>query len=170
VLAGDSGSYSSSYRAGEDVGTVVVVVAAGWLFLWGLRRVRSSGQEQALANVTPKQRRARLAVITVLVLFVGGGLLSAVLGSGSQASTTSWSSQQGAQTRAGFVAGCKGSGGTTTDCTCLFSRLISYQRYSTPAGFATLNAAAELYKQTGNRADIPAVYVQSAQSCLASTS
>jgi hypothetical protein len=42
VLAANSASYSSSYRAGEVVGTICVVIAAGCLFLWGVRRMRPS--------------------------------------------------------------------------------------------------------------------------------
>lgn len=167
AFGSNSANYSSSYRIGALAGTALVVVAAGWLFVWGIRRVRTSEHEPRAFGVSPPRRRSHIAMITVLVLFVGGGLVSAVWGSGSQASASSWNSQQGTDEHAGFINGCQGSGASTAHCECLFSR--TYPQYNTPVGFLTLNVAAQRYRQAGNRADIPAAYVQSVDSCLAST-
>jgi len=168
MLGSNLSADSSSYRIGAWVGTIAVVVAAGALVAWGFRRIRSGEHNQTVANIGAP-RWARIAIITILVLFVGGVFLSVVVGPGSQASA-SWSSPQGVNDQAGFMSGCQQSGGTTADCQCLFNRLAADPQYNTPAKFETLDAAAEQYKQTGNRAYIPAVYVESAQVCLASTS
>jgi hypothetical protein len=120
--------------------------------------------------VSSRRRGSDVAIVTVIVLFVGGALVAAMLGPGSQASASSWNSQQGTSDHAGFISGCHGSGVSTPDCECVFSRLISYPQYSTPAGFETLNAAAEQYAQTRNTADLPAAYLQAAEGCVGSTS
>ena len=168
LLGANSAGYSSSYRAGEVAGTVAAVVAGGCLFLWGVRRIRSS--EHAPYSVSPQRRRATVAIVTVVVLAVSGALVAAAWGPGSQASASSWNSQQGTSDHAGFISGCQGSGVSTPRCECVFSRLIADPQYSTPAGFETLNAAAEQYVQTGNAANLPVAYVQAAQGCVGSTS
>jgi hypothetical protein len=168
LLGANSAGYSSSYRAGEVAGTLAAVVAGGCLFLWGVRRTRSS--EHAPAGVSPQGRRVRVAIVTVIVLAVGGVLFAAVSGPGSQTAAGSWNGQQGTSDHAGFISGCQGSGVSTARCECVFSRLIADPQYSTPASFETLNAVAAQYVRTGDASSLPVAYVQAAQGCLGSPS
>jgi hypothetical protein len=108
-------------------------------------------------------------LIAALVILGGAVVLGAVVGPRS-ADASSWSSQQGIETRIGYLSGCEQSGGTDVDCKCIFSHLTALPQYNTPAGFNTLNVAAAQYKATGDRAYIPAAYVAATQACLVSTS
>ena len=158
-----SHSGSASYQAGYDVGTVVVAVLGGWLFIWGLRRMQQRG-----AQPTPVGWGSKLALIVVLVILGGGVVIGAIVGPGS-ADASSWSSQQGIDARAGFVDSCSQSAGARLDCQCVFDHLIAVPAYNTPAGFETLAGPVQQFEQTGDRSYIPAAYVQAVAACVTPT-
>jgi len=82
-----SDGHPSSYQLGEVAGALAVILAAAFVLVWGLRRVRSSEPKPFFVNLSPRRRRLNLGVIAViLVLVIGGGLGGVVSGS----SDTSW--------------------------------------------------------------------------------
>ncbi|HEY1774715.1 MAG TPA: hypothetical protein VGG41_01020 [Solirubrobacteraceae bacterium] len=159
-----SGGHTASYQIGEVVGALLVVCVGAALVRWGFEAVRSREPVVLFASLSPGRRSASIVVVTVvLALVVVGAIVGLATGSGASAS--SWSSQQGVETHDGFIAGCENAGGTETKCQCVFSHLSASAQYDTPALFNTLGPAVEQYKQTGDQADIPAAYVLAIENC-----
>jgi hypothetical protein len=77
-----------------------------------------------------------------------------------------WSTGEGANLRAGFIAGCsKGVSSRARTCQCVFARLSSAPPYDTPKGFALLNADLRSFEQTRDTSTLPAVLFSSVRSC-----
>jgi hypothetical protein len=98
-----------------------------------------------------------LAAAVVAVLLAG-----AVLRAGGD---DAWASGEGAQLRAGFIAGCENSAASIVDCGCVFAELTSAAPYDTPAGFATLVGPVRQAQQTGDPSVIPQPYIAAANAC-----
>jgi hypothetical protein len=114
--------------------------------------------------MSSRSRRAGIiAIVAVLAIVVIGAIASLAGRGDSQAGLASWQSPGGAQTQAGFIAGCENSGQTASNCTCVFSHLRA--DYPTPAAFNSLDAGVSEFEQTHDPSDLPATYVQAIETC-----
>ena len=159
--------YSTSYGVGQIVGSVVVMIAAGWLFVWGLHNVRSP-RASSQSNRRPHRRAASVAMVTILVLFVGGGTVTVFVATGSSQSQSAWNTQKGVDAHAGFIDSCTASARGRVNCDCVFAHLTSVPPYDTPAGFLSLASVVDRFRQTGNRADFPVAVSQALAACTIS--
>jgi hypothetical protein len=132
----------SAYGAGNIIAFTVLAVLLVALVRRGLRKGAVSDW---------------IAAAVVAALLVGG-----VLRAGGD---DAWASGEGAQLRAGFIAGCENSAGSLVDCGCVFTELSSAPPYDTPAGFATLADPVRQAAQTGDLSLIPQPYIAAATAC-----
>ena len=85
---------------------------------------------------------------------------------GTNGATGSWSSQQGAEIRAGFIAGCgHGLASKQRICECLFDRVAASPPYNTPAGFEGLAPAMRRFEETRDVSLIPQPLLSAARTC-----
>ena len=132
----------SAYDAGRMIGVAVLAVLLVALVRRGLRK----------GAVTDWIAAAVVAVLLAGALLRAGG-------------DDAWASGEGAQLRAGFIAGCEHSAASIVDCGCVFTELTSAPPYDTPAGFATLEDPIRQAQQTGDLSLIPQPYIAAANTC-----
>jgi hypothetical protein len=132
----------SAYGAGRMTAVAVLAVLLFALVRRGLRRGAFTDW---------------IAAAVVAVLLAG-----AVLRAGGD---DAWASGEGAQLRAGFIAGCESSAASIMDCGCVFTELTSAPPYDTPAGFATLQGPVRQAQQTGDLSVIPERYIAAMNAC-----
>lgn len=174
---------SGAYRIGELSGLALLAV----LFLALVARAldvrlhrspapvlapglsQSSSAPVATVRMAPRRRRTdALAAVVVGALLIGGILQ---VGDGSahsasaQATSAVWSTPQGRELRAGFMAGCERSAAGAVDCRCVFARLTRHSPYDTLGGFMTLVAPVHQFEQTRNAGLIPSALIDSVRSC-----
>jgi len=154
-------SSSTSYQVGQFVGLAFVLVLA----LAVLRKARTTGFGGRVGGPLN-------AVVAVAAVVAAAGYLAYAAGAGmfsSSGSASPWSSQEGINMKAGFLAGCGQSiRGRTQICECVFARLTSAPPYNTPIGFETeLLPAVRRFAQTRQVSSLPPAYVSAAYSCTA---
>jgi hypothetical protein len=124
----------------------------------------AGGAILAILLVALVRRAARKRAVTdwIAAAAVAVLLAGALLRAGGD---DAWASGEGAQLRAGFIAGCESSAGSIVDCGCVFTELTSAAPYDTPAGFATLHGPVSQAQQTGDLSLIPQPYIAAANAC-----
>lgn len=155
----DSELDSPVYQAGGVIGMVLALVLALLLIVRGVRNVRSHG------DVAVDRGHRMLAGLLGVIVVAGAGLgIADAIGSDNGP----WSTQEGRDMRAGYLAGCVASGDSQAGCECFFEELKSIPRYDTPTKFATLIGELQTAERTGSLAGLsPAVFV-AAERCATS--
>ncbi len=192
-------THSTAYHAGEVTGLVIVIVLAGYVIhralTRGFGRQRASvaapahsessfsGLVVGSAGVSPPPRvqvahtatregpeAKDLAIAAVAVVLAGAYIVSGIshglLDSGKP---SPWSTSEGANVRAGFIAGCgKGDPSRERTCECVFAKLSSTPPYDTPAGFEQLGATLAAVERTRDVSALPPALLSGIRSCSTS--
>jgi hypothetical protein len=138
----------SAYDAGRYAAYAVLAL----LLVALVRRIRSGRR-------SPRSRLTDSIAACVVALLLGTGVVRAATDGDP------WSSEEGVEMRAGFLAGCESSAGTAVDCGCTFDALVSAPAYDTPKEFAALGAVVERAIRENDVSVIPAEYLNAARSC-----
>ncbi len=194
LLAVDT--HSTAYHVGEVTGLVVVIGLAAIVIRRALTRgfggpaaAATPSPESSFSGLlvgsasTPPTSREPLAarstsgpgtrnllIVAVAVIlataYVASSISRGLLDSGS---TGPWSTGEGANLKAGFIAGCgKGVVSRTQTCECVFARLSSMPPYNTLSGFEQLGAALRAFEQTRDRSTLPVALLSSVRGCSSS--
>src|SRR5207302_2146616 len=135
---------STAYHVGQVVGLLILLVVA-------IAVLRS--------HLSPVVRA--VVVVVAGALFVVG--LKSVL---ANASNPAWSTNQGVNLRAGFIAGCtNGVSSRQSKCECVFQHVSSVPPYDTPSGFEQLAVALRRAGETRNVAAVPAALIDAGRPC-----
>jgi hypothetical protein len=195
LLAVDT--HSTAYHVGQVAGLVVVIGLAAIVIRRAL--TRGFGRPAAPANSPPADSNftgllvgsastpptplepmpgpsgtglgaRNLLIVAVAVIlaaaFVASSISRGLLDSGSAGP---WSTSEGANLKAGFIAGCgKGITSRTQTCECVFTRLSSIPPYNTIGGFEQLEAELHAFEQTRDRSRLPVALLSSVRSCSSS--
>jgi hypothetical protein len=184
-------THSTAYHVGEVVGLAIVIGLAALVIRRALTRgfgapsalPRSESSFSGLAvgsvdvspsphqqSITPTKRGRgpRDLVIVAIAVVLAGAYVASSISSGLLDSGPAgpWSTSEGVNLRAGFIAGCgKGVSSTARTCECVFARLSSAPPYNTPKGFELLRADFQSFEQTRDASTLPAVVFSSVRSC-----
>lgn len=186
-------THSTAYHVGEVAGLVVVLSLAALVIRRALTRgfgsraapvsassesnfsgllvgstgISPSPREPARAPSTNGPGVRNLVIVAVAVAlaatYVASGISRGLLDGGS---TGQWSTREGVNMKAGFIAGCsKGVSSRIQTCECVFARLSSIPPYNTPSGFGRLGAELHTFEQTRAKSTLPAALLSSVRSC-----
>jgi hypothetical protein len=176
VLPAAVDTYATSYHVGEVVGLLIVVGLA----LIVIRRALTRGSGRASAAPPPgdpgtlsgaasaRRRRPRDVAIAIIAVAVAGAFVLSSVDRGLFDATAggSWSTAEGVDERAGFIAGCgQGVPARTPGCECVFARISSTPPYNTPSGFAGLRTTIRRFEETRQPSAIPAAVVAAIRGC-----
>jgi hypothetical protein len=115
--------------------------------------------------VPVKQRSASGSVFMALAMIAVAAAAAYFVVIKPSAGMSSWQSSEGKQMHAEFVQGCNRTAMGRIDCECVFTKISSTPPYDTPKGFLKITEEFERYRQTGNPADIPQLFVDVAMAC-----
>jgi hypothetical protein len=119
-------------------------------------------------GVYPRRGRTRRDVVIAAVAVVVAGvyIVSAIHGPLGSSSGGSWTSSQGVNVKAGYLAGCARGGQSGTTCECLFDRISAVPPYNTPAGFTGLQSAVRRADETRDAAFLPGAVLAALRECV----
>jgi hypothetical protein len=159
-------SASTSYQIGEFVGLAIVLVMAVYV----VRRAMTRGFGREV-----RPTRDGLIVVLAIVLAAAylisasnGGIFDSSSLTPAAASASGWSTAEGRELRAGFIAGCsQGVASRQPTCECVFRNLTRTAAYATPAGFMTLQGTLQEFEHT-KQAQLPAELTVAIRRCAPS--
>ncbi|MEA2314907.1 MAG: hypothetical protein QOI03_1599 [Solirubrobacteraceae bacterium] len=163
MLAVDTAS--TSYQIGQFAGLAFVLVLA----FAALRRAATTGFGSRAGG--PLNGFVALAAVVIAAGYLAYSAKDGMFESGAAARGTqeAWSSQEGVDMKAGFIASCgQNSAGRTSICECVFAHIASTPPYNTPKGFeANLLPAVKRFVETRQVSALPATYVSAVRECAA---
>jgi hypothetical protein len=152
---------STSYHVGEIAGLAIVVGLA----IAVVRRALTRG----FGRPSPGRRRApRNLAIAILAVLLALGYLASSVDRGLLDGTSGgpWSTSEGVNLKAGFIAGCgHGVPSRSAVCGCVFARIASSPPYDTPSGFETLTVSLRRFQQTRDLSRLPAPVLGAVRGC-----
>ena len=157
---------STAYQIGEFLGLAFILVLAFAV----LRRAVTTGfgHGRGALNVSLGMAAALIAG-ACLVHGAKDGMFEAGTSAGS--TQNAWSTRDGVNLRAGFIAGCSHSvAARAAVCECVFDRVASTPPYNTPEGFeVNLAPAIRRARAAGQPQRLPVVLVSAARQCAPAT-
>jgi hypothetical protein len=155
---------------GEVVGLLVVIGLAVAVIRRALTRGfgRPSSAGPIAGAPSARRRRPRDLAIAMIAAVLALAFMASSIDGGlfDNGSAGVWSTNEGLNMRAGFIAGCSNRLlSRVATCECVFARISTIPPYNTPSGFAGLITIVRRFTETRDLSVLPPAIVSGIRSC-----